>query len=129
MRKEIRLESLTLLVSIGIHDFELAEPQEYLIDITLVISSDYHCFRDDIGEAVDYDKLRTRVKKYLAAKHFNLQETVVQDVIAISFAVDERIEEVEVYARKPTVYPDCRSVGLRYRVGRKEQHNPAPIGE
>ena len=46
---------------------------------------DYIARRDTIAETVDYDLLRQRVKTHVQAKHFNLQETLMQDVLAIFF--------------------------------------------
>lgn len=120
MLKEIRLDCLRMPVRIGIHEFELAAAQPYEIDFTLQLQADYVCKKDAISEAVNYDKLRSVVSAHLSSKHFNLQETLVQEVMQIAFAVDSRICGVEIYARKPTVYPDCASVGLRYRLSRQE---------
>lgn len=120
MQKWIRLEGLGLQVSIGIHAFERQAPQPYRLDIGLQLDSTYQTLNDAITETVDYDALRLRVLAHLGSRHFNLQETLIQDVISLCFALDTRIMAVDVRSAKTAVYPDCAAVGLHYQVARTE---------
>lgn len=120
MEKWIRLEGLRLDVSIGIHDFEKTGPQPYRLDIGLQLENDYQTTHDSIAETVDYDALRSSVSRHLRSTHFNIQETVIQDVIGICFGLDRRIVCVDVRTSKTSVYPDCDAVGLRYLLNREE---------
>ncbi len=120
MEKWIRLVGLELSVSIGIHDFERQGPQPYRLDIGLRLRSDYIARRDTIAETVDYDLLRQRVKTHVQAKHFNLQETLMQDVLAIFFSLDSRVMAVDVQTAKTAVYDDCQAVGLHYCMDRQD---------
>jgi dihydroneopterin aldolase len=124
MRKWIRLDGLTAKVSIGIHDFEKQEPQPYRLDIGLELAPGYRTFCDAISETVDYDALRARVLAHLGSRHFNLQETVIQDVVVICFAIDARVVAVDVRTAKTSVYPDCDAVGLHYQTTRLEWSPP-----
>lgn len=149
MQKQIELIGLQASVSIGIHEFELAAPQPYRLDIILGIETDsipdnggffwlgqdelahgavppnlplegYWVKNDDIAETVDYDILRERVLFFLQTEHFNLQETVVQKVMSLCFSLDPRVQWAEVRGSKPRVFADCDSVGLRYRATARE---------
>lgn len=120
MQKWIRLNGLKLDVSIGIHEFEKIGPQPYRVELGLQIQNDYWTRNDSIAETVDYDRLREQVKAHLSSRHFNLQETVIQAVIAICFDLDERVVAVDVRTSKTAVYPDCDSVGLHYVATRQE---------
>lgn len=120
MEQWIYLSGLEVPVSIGIHDFEKDGPQPYRIDIGLRVGPDYFVWADSIGETVDYDNLRSGVLALVRSRHFNTQETVIQAAIEIAFRLDERILEVDISVSKTTVYPDCESVGLRYRVGKEQ---------
>lgn len=84
-QKWIRLVGLKLNVSIGIHEFERCDAQPYKLDIGLQLVNSYRAVNDAITETVDYDRLRALVSKHLISKHFNLQETAIQDVVAICF--------------------------------------------
>lgn len=124
MEKWIRLEGLKLAASIGIHDFEKQAPQPYRLSIALRLVNSYRTRHDQIAETVDYDQLRQQISAHLLSCHFHLQETVIQDVIDICFALDERITAVDVQTSKTAVYPDCDAVGLHYRCTRAEWANP-----
>jgi dihydroneopterin aldolase len=118
--KWIQLTGLRLQVSIGIHDFEKVAPQPYQLDIGLAIGPGYRTHHDSITETVDYDALRSEVSALVRSRHFNLQETLVQDVIDICFRLDPRVQGVDLRSAKTTVYPDCDSVGLHYRMSRAD---------
>ena len=120
MEKWIRLEGLRLDVSIGIHDFEKNGPQPYRLDIGLRLEDGYRTMHDSLAETVDYDALRSGVSAHLGSTHFNIQETVIQDVIGICFNLDPRIISVEVKTAKTSVYPDCDAVGMHYWLSRDE---------
>jgi dihydroneopterin aldolase len=120
MEKWIELDGLQLPVSIGIHDFEKTGPQPYRLDLRLAIDDHYRTRQDQIAETVDYDALRAQVSALVRSRHFNLQETLVQEVIDICFGLDTRVRAVDVRSAKTAVYPDCDSVGLHYRMTRAE---------
>lgn len=120
MKKRIVLNGLEAVVSIGIHDFELAKPQPYRLDICLVLTPSYRAHRDQIDETVNYDALRSAVLGLLGSGHFNLQETVAQRVMDLCFELDPRVIEARVCTAKTSVYPDCASVGLDYALTREE---------
>lgn len=120
MQKWIRLTGLRLNVSIGIHDFEKTGPQPYRLDIGLLLRGNYVTEHDQIEETVDYDLLRNRVITHLTGRHFNLQETLMQDVLRICFELDQRVIGVDIATAKTAVYPDCDAVGLHYVMGISE---------
>jgi dihydroneopterin aldolase len=120
MEKWIQMDGLLLNLSIGIHDFEMQAPQPLRLDIGLALKHYYRTQRDSIEESINFDVLRERVSSHLRSKHFNLQETVIQDVIHICFDLDPRVTAVDVRTSKTSAYPDCQSVGLHYQVSRHE---------
>ena len=120
MEKWIERGGLQLPVSIGIHDFEKNGPQPYRLDLRLAIDDSYRTRQDLIAETVDYDALRAQVSALVRSRHFNLQETLVQEVLDICFGLDARVQAADVRSAKTAVYPDCDSVGLHYRMTRAE---------
>ena len=127
MKKVIHLEALTLPVQVGIHDFERAKPQTYVVSVWLTLVPGYWTRRDALEETVNYDLLRARIREHLLSGSFDLQETLIQDILALCFALDQRVDEARVTVAKPTVYPDCRSVGLDYACSRPEWEAHLPV--
>ena len=120
MDKWIELAALQLPVYIGINAFEKTGPQPFRLDLRLAIEDNYRTRQDLIAETVDYDALRAQVSALVRSRHFNLQETLMQEVIDICFALDGRVRAVDVRSAKTAVYPDCDSVGLHYSMTRAE---------
>ncbi|OQW42752.1 MAG: dihydroneopterin aldolase [Proteobacteria bacterium SG_bin5] len=102
----IALEGLELRMGLGIHAEERAAPQRVVLSVWL----DCHYDQpppDDIAAVVDYDFLRAGIIALVAARHFDLQETLVEAVAALALA-DPRVRRVRVRSVKPDICPDAR---------------------
>lgn len=110
--RRIFLHELALEVSIGFHDFELKARQRILINLDLFVAlADSTPLRDAREEIVDYDFVRVELRKLVASRHFNLQETLLEEIVAICLA-RPGVRAVRVSTEKPDVYHDCRTVGI-----------------
>jgi 7,8-dihydroneopterin aldolase/epimerase/oxygenase len=99
------LDGLELLVSIGIHAAERAAPQR--IRLTVQLHAAYpETPEDRIDAVVDYDFLRAGIHALVRGRHFELQETLCDDVARLALA-DSRVVAVRVRSMKPDVYPDA----------------------
>ncbi|PHZ84106.1 dihydroneopterin aldolase [Paremcibacter congregatus] len=107
-RQEIILKEFRHPVSIGIHDHERRAPQNILFTVT--IGLDQEIPGDDIRHTLDYDFLRREIAALTDGRHFNLQETLAQEILQICFKQNE-VTFARVALAKPDVYPDCVSVG------------------
>ena len=110
------LRDFDVQANIGIHEFEKAGPQRLLISIELEVSVSEIPRNDDIATVLDYDFLRREILELASGRHFNLQETLCREIIAI-VARHDGVVAATVSTRKPDVYPDCDAVGveLTYR--------------
>jgi len=117
VEREILLEDFEVMARIGIHDFERAGPQRVLISVEIDLATDGGEHEDEIDDVLDYDFLRAEIGKLVESRHFNLQETLCREIVALC-RDRAGIEAVTVTTRKPDVYPDCRSVGYRLRYRR-----------
>lgn len=106
----IYLRDYALTCSIGIHDFERAAPQRVLVNIELFLKP-HTPEADEIDQVLDYDFLRERIAAFAMGKHFNLQETLLDGILAICLA-PATVLGARVRTEKPDVYPDCAAVGL-----------------
>lgn len=103
------LDGLELTMGLGIHEAELAAPQRVMMTVWLTCEYGPARFDDAIGSVVDYDFIRDGIRMLVAGRHFQLQETLCEEVAALCFA-DPRVREVRVRSMKPDIYPDA-SVG------------------
>ncbi len=120
--RRILLEDFAIAVSIGIHDVERAAPQKVLVSVLLELSEDWHDPADQIEHALDYDFLRSGIAKLVKDRHFNLQETLCQEILNLCL-MRPGIRRARVTTRKPNVYPDCKSIGfeLEARSGERDR--------
>jgi 7,8-dihydroneopterin aldolase/epimerase/oxygenase len=111
LRRRIILEDFRLPISIGIHDFERSAPQMVIVNVELELADDMPDPRDRIEDAVDYDFIRAGIMSIVKNRHFNLQETLCQEILELVLRRGG-IKRAKVSTRKPDVYPDCKSIGF-----------------
>lgn len=104
----IILKEHALTVKIGIHDFERQGPQRLLVDVAVAMMR--KGAGDRIGDVIDYDYIREEAAALAGARHYELQETFCEALIA-RCRLRPGVLGIAVSSRKPDVYPDCRSVG------------------
>lgn len=100
------LDGLSLLMGLGIHAHEQT-PQRVLVDIRLDCIYPSPPSEDRIAEALDYDAIYGGVRDLAASRHFNLQETLCEEIAEICLA-DPRVARVTVRSCKPDIFPDAR---------------------
>lgn len=110
--RRIFLREVVLNANIGVHAFEKAGAQKLVINVDLFVplalSTPLH---DRISEVVDYDIVRTAVRKRIERGHINLQETLIDD-IATELLAHPGVYAVRVASEKPDVYDDVEAVGI-----------------
>jgi dihydroneopterin aldolase len=115
LTRRILLEDFRIPVSIGIHDFERDAPQIVIINVVLELAPNWRDPGDKIEHALDYDFLRGGIAALVKNRHFNLQETLCQEIL--DFCLKRPgLRRVRVSTRKPDVYPDCKSIGFEIEV-------------
>lgn len=108
--RKIFLEDYEIVVSIGVHDFEMKSPQRVLVNVELDLAPKTPPTQDLIGEVLDYDFLRERIQDMIVERHFQLQETLCHEIAAMCLGCPG-VVRVRISTRKPDVYSDCRAVG------------------
>ncbi len=105
-------------VSIGIHDFERNGPQRLAIAIEIEIDPKLLPQQDAISLTFDYDWIRDEVRRLATGRHFELQETLAQEIMAV-LSQRREIARAVVETAKPDVYPDVAAVGCRIEARRQ----------
>jgi len=110
--RRIFLHQLEVTASIGFHDFERAAPQRVCISVEVFVPIAHTTSgRDDVHDTLDYDRLREGIQQLATARHFNLQETLIDQVADFCLAFAD-VRAAVVRSDKPDVYPDCGTVGI-----------------
>lgn len=102
----ILLEGLEVVMGLGIHAHERTAPQRVMLSVTMTCRYDA-APGDRIEDVVDYDFLREGIRDLAESRHFELQETLCDQVAALALA-DARVTQVRVRSMKLDVYPDAR---------------------
>lgn len=110
--RRIFLDELSIVASIGFHDFELEARQRIFVCVELFVrraasTSD----RDDVADVLDYDLVRSGIQTIAQSRHFNLQETLLDEILAFCLGLPG-VRAVTARTQKPDVYPDCKTVGI-----------------
>lgn len=107
--RRIFLRNYSVEASIGIHAHEKDARQRLLVNVELFVAP-VPVTDDAIGQVLDYDFLRDGIARLVGARHYNLQETLCQDILALCLERPE-VMSARVSTEKPDVYPDCEGVG------------------
>lgn len=105
------LEDFQIFVDIGIHDFEINNPQRVNISVEVLLDESNLSSNDSIDSTFDYDFIRIEIQKLVEARRFNLQETLCRSILDTITAQDG-ILKARVTTKKLDVYPDCGGVGV-----------------
>ena len=114
--RRIHIREFSLPVLIGFYDIERQRPQRVLIDVELRLAPLTGTMADDVSATVNYDLLHRGIPKLVAGRHFNLQETLCHEILALCANLDG-VRGARVWVRKPDIYADCESAGYEAEVG------------
>lgn len=110
--RRIFLHELSLMASIGFHEFERAARQRILVNVDLFVPIALASSAgDDVSELLDYDRVRAGIQRLVAERHYNLQETLIDQILSLCLSFPQ-VVGARVSTQKPDVYPDCKTVGI-----------------
>jgi 7,8-dihydroneopterin aldolase/epimerase/oxygenase len=110
--RRIFLKDFSIDASIGFHDFEKQARQRVLISVDLFVPiASSTSAADDVADVLDYDFIRKAIADIAQSRHFNLQETLIDEICTLCLK-QPAIKAVRVESQKPDVYPDCKTVGI-----------------
>ena len=110
--RRLFLRNYAVDAHIGVHDFEKGQTQPLLINVDLYVPLASSTPKADLlAEVVDYDFIRHTVKQRIARGHIGLQETLVDELLALLLQ-HPQVRAARVSTEKPDVYPDCEAVGV-----------------
>ena len=110
--RRLFLRDYEVNINIGVHEFEKRGEQRVLINVDLFVPLEASTPQaDKLHEVLDYDFIRSTIAERVSRGHIHLQETLVDDVLALMLA-HPQVRAARVSTEKPDVYPDCDAVGV-----------------
>lgn len=108
--RRLFLRNLRVQASIGIHLPEMMRKQTILVNIDLFVDANFKALSDDIATVLDYDFVREGIRQLTTTRHFNLQETLCEEIMALCLSRRE-VVAARVSTEKLEAYADCDAVG------------------
>ena len=103
---QIVLDEQEITMFLGIHAFEKETMQRVLISATIDV------FLTDDSDFYDYDALADFIRGF-TGRQIETQEELLR-LIHGFIVEDRRVRHAVVHTKKPDIYPDTRSIGVRY---------------
>lgn len=104
------VRNLVLAAKIGVHPHEKVRPPRLRVTVELDMAGDLPR-RDELADAVDYERVVADIRALAVARHIDLVETFA-DAIARLCLANSRVVAAHVSVEKLDVYPDTESVGV-----------------
>lgn len=109
-RYKLFVRNLVLAAKIGVHPHEKVRPPRLRVTVELDMAGDLPQ-RDELVDAVDYERVVADIRALAVARHINLVETFADAVAQLCLA-NARVVAAHVSVEKLDVYPDAESVGV-----------------
>tara|TARA_B100001093_G_C26244141_1_gene765639 strand:+ start:89 stop:502 length:414 start_codon:yes stop_codon:yes gene_type:complete len=110
-KRKVLISDLTLLMSIGIHDFEKIKKQEVKFNIIIDINPLLTPIEKKLNSIVNYETVVKDVTKLTKNKHYELLETLAEDIFFILFK-NTNIKNIKLKIEKTQIIKNTSSVGV-----------------
>ena len=110
-KRKVLISDLTLLMSIGIHDFEKIKKQEVKFNINIDINSLLAPIENKLNSIVNYETVVKDVTRLTKNKHYELLETLAEDIFFILFK-NTNIKKIKLKIEKTQIIKNTSSVGI-----------------
>ncbi|HEY0300477.1 MAG TPA: dihydroneopterin aldolase [Rhizomicrobium sp.] len=111
------IRDLVTEVRLGLHPWERhpEKPQRIVVNVELFAAPRNAKYKD-VSAVVDYDYIRTALKKWPRRKHTVFIETLLDELVKLCFK-DSRVMAARVSIFKPDIYNEAAGAGVEvYRV-------------
>ena len=98
-------------MSIGIHDFEKIKKQEVKFNINIDINPLLTPIENKLNSIINYETVVKDVTRLTKNKHFELLETLAEDIFFILFK-NTNIKQIKLKIEKTQIIKNTSSVGV-----------------
>jgi dihydroneopterin aldolase len=117
-KRKVIISDLIFNTSIGIHDFEKKKEQQIKFNIELDIDPSLKVNENDLNTIVNYESIVNKVKLITRKRHYNLLETLAEDIFYNLF-MNRNIIKIKLRIEKPEIIRNTSSVGIQIIKKRK----------
>ena len=117
-KRKVIIKDLVFDTSIGIHDFEKEKEQQIKFNIEIDINPLLKASENDLKSIVNYENVINKVKSITHKKHYNLLETLAEDIFTNLF-LNKNIMKIKLRIEKPEIIKNTSSVGVEIIKKRK----------
>ena len=117
-KRKVIITDLIFNTSIGIHDFEKKKEQKIKFNIEIDINPLLKASENDLHSIVNYESVINKIKLITQKKHYNLLETLAEDIFSNLF-LSENIIKIKLRIEKPEIIKNTSSVGIEIIKRRK----------
>ena len=110
-KRKVLISDLTLLMSIGIHNFEKIKKQEVKFNINIDINPLLAPIENELNSIVNYETVVKDVTRLTKNKHYELLETLADDIFFILFK-NTNIKKIKLKIEKTQIIKNTSSVGI-----------------
>ena len=110
-KRKVLISDLTLLMSVGIHDFEKIKKQEVKFNINIDINPLLTPIENKLNSIVNYETVIKDVTRLTKNKHYELLETLAEEIFFILFK-NTNIKKIKLKIEKTQIIKNTSSVGI-----------------
>jgi len=117
-KRKVIIKDLVFNTSIGIHDFEKKKKQQIKFNIEIDVNTSLKPDENDLSSIVNYENIINNVKMLTKKKHYNLLETLAEDIFLDLFK-NKNIIKIKLKIEKQEIIKNTSSVGIEIMKKRK----------
>ena len=117
-KRKVIITDLVFNTSIGIHDFEKEKEQQIKFNIEIDINPSLKAVENDLSSIINYESVINKIKSITQKKHYNLLETLAEDIFSNLFLF-KNIIKIKLRIEKPEIIQNTTSVGVEITKKRK----------
>ena len=117
-KRKVIITDLVFNTLIGIHDFEKEKKQQIKFNIEIDIKPLLKADENDLNSIINYESVINKIKLITKKKHYNLLETLAEDIFSNLF-LSKNIIKIKLRIEKPEIIKNTSSVGIEISKKRK----------
>lgn len=107
----IFISELKVLVHLGVPAWERMTPQTVILDLEIGYDLSQACKSDAIADTIDYGAVVSRIREALADKHFQLVESLAEQICQLIFN-EFAGHSVKIKVTKPAILAGLKALGV-----------------